>query len=261
MNVMRILFLLAFLIPDFAFSQQRSIALGSQFNYFRLRDEGMSPLRYQGAGFGINSEYNIVKDERLQSLRLDLHYARIKHGQKYFGPLHNGVFSLSYSYLFPINLNQPVKLKAGISADLLTAFRYHPWFLNSAINYDIFFSMAPAFSVSKTIATTEKNPLTFEYFVAVPLAAFVLRPAYASPFLTGLQSFNTEYQTGIIRSIRFQTLPSFIRFQNRASMIAPLGKNTIRMSYEWGIYNIRGYNPVIVAHHAFYLSYIFILKG
>jgi hypothetical protein len=257
--MMKILLIFLLMFPRLLIADERTFDLGANYNFFRLRDKGMSPLLYDGPGFGISGFYTLLKRDQLHLLRANIFYGKIKHHQRYFGPLLNSRISLEYSYLRTFSEGENVSLKAGITNEFVTAFRYHPWFLNSAFNYDIFLTASPSFYAAKKVPAGAAV-LNFDYQLYLPLLAFVIRPAYAMPLPDGLQTFDSEYQPAILRSINVMTINRFLRFQNRISASAPLGRNALRMSYEWGFYRIRTNNEVTVANHAFTITWTKILR-
>ncbi|MBA3899054.1 MAG: hypothetical protein H0X62_02415 [Bacteroidetes bacterium] len=235
----------------------QNLGVGAGGAYITVRDEGISVLNYHNFGAGIGSYFESYRNSVYNRLLLDVSYAKAMQGMTNVGILHTGKVDLLYSHFFRLKKPSETAFYIGGSIGITGGYRYQPFFLNSAHNYDISNPIGFSFLANHNFTIFNKG-MSLQYWFDIPLIAAVLKPAYASPLPDGLQNFEVELQDGYLRSIRILTLNRYTRFRNQISLQIPLTeKNQLRISYDWDFYRILHQNPLYFSGHNFNLLYVF----
>ncbi|MDQ3193297.1 MAG: hypothetical protein M3Q58_17070 [Bacteroidota bacterium] len=256
----RILLFILIITPCLVKAQSvnRFLKTGIGTGFLSVRDKGMSPLLYTGAGYFSSQAYVSVSEKKTNSLKLDLTYGRVKN--KKFGILHNSRVEITYSHLRKVINNERLDLFIGGSLGFLGAYRYQPFFLNSAHNYEIIQSVEITTSANYVVPLYQKN-IIFSGSINIPIISAVIRPAYASPLPNGFQTFSYEFTEAYWRSNEMMTLNRFIRINTCFSANYPIfERDLMSLSYSWDFYTIQTENPVIFAGHTVLLSFFIYLK-
>ena len=263
MKKFQFLLLLIFLIiPLLLYAQKKNRCLitSGGLGYLKVRDIGMSPLLYSGLGYLVFSSYEFSSEKKFNFINFNLTYGKIKHTKSEWGVLHNGRVEINYTHLRNIANYRNTSISIGGSFSFLSVYRYQPYFLNSAHNYEIIHSLGLTASINHFILIDEK-PLNITCTVNTPVISAVIRPSYASPLPEGLQTFKIDLAEAYIKSVNLLSLRKYIRLNNVLSANYPLFKKHImRLSYGWEFYRINTINPVIYGENSILLSVIIKLK-
>lgn len=245
------------LIPCFIKAQEinRFITTGIGAGHISVRDLGMSPLLYSGVGYFSSFSYNKRSVKKIKTFELNIAYGKIKHKKSDVGILHNGRVEIKYDYFRNIVTKENYTFFLGANIGVLGGYRYQPFFLNSAHNYDIVHS-AGISSLFNYKFWINKKPLVLSSIINIPIISDVIRPAYASPLPEGLQTFRTELSEAYFKSIQLMSIRKFFRITNCMSANYPiLGNDKIGLSYQWEYFQIKTDNSVGFASQRMLLSY------
>ena len=240
--------------------KDRYIVTSAGLGYLKVRDIGMSPLLYSGSGYLVSSSYESYSEKKASFINFKLLYGKIKHTKSEWGVLHNGRLEINYIHLRKVTHYNNTSISAGGNFSFLSVYRYQPYFLNSAHNYEIIHSLGLTASINHTILIDEK-PLNISGTVNSPFISAVIRPAYASPLPEGLKNFETGLAEAYIKSLNLVSFRRYIRLNNILSANYPLfKKHIIRLSYGWDFYRLNTINTVVYVDNSILLALFIKLK-
>ncbi|HET6244745.1 MAG: hypothetical protein H0V01_02825 [Bacteroidetes bacterium] len=254
--------LILLVLPCFLKAQETKSIFnaGLGIGYLGVRDKGMSPFLYSGKGYFSSFTYQTFTEEKINSIDLNLGYGKIKHKKTEAGILHNGIVEISYKHLRGIIKKEKYTVFLGGGLGFFSAYRYQPFFLNSAHNYDIIHWAGVVALMNYEIPAHEKT-FVLSGSLVIPAFSGVIRPAYASPLPDGLQTFPAEVSDAYLKSIKFMSFNRFIRINSRFSVDYPVFKqHLLGLAYEWDFYSLKTENPVLFAGHKIMLSMLIKLR-
>lgn len=241
--------------PSFAFGSYLFSELGTGYGSFR--DEGTSPLRYQGFSLRTNTGVLIEKSKTSFELRYDLDYLAsfVPSGQL----MHHftGAMHLSYMHSIPVFKDPADILKAGGKLSASMDGSYNPAYENAAFNLDIFSSLNAKMQYSHAFIIPERKlkritlPKTHHAVVCgleFPLLLFNARPEYPYVMDGNSLSYDRHIFLGGFSLRSHVGLRSFLQ-----------NGNAFEISYVWQMYltGKRDIYPMEKAAHILKLSYYF----
>ena len=244
--------LLGLLYTSHGQTEKKHFILSSTaYTYQKVQDDAVSPLRYSGSAITLQTGHRYESTKTLSQVRLSFSKGLLKASNN---PDHSSSqmdligARISWTYLRKVKTwkEENLRLFLGAEWDNLAFWRQHNRYNNSAQNYD----GISALGISGTLQydfELWKRPFSLEYQASLPLLAYVIRPAYTTPFLDG--SFGSR---------EFASLNEFFMLNAELKLSYPLKNgNVLSLSYQWNAYTYTHLNEVQSATHTISLSSFF----
>jgi hypothetical protein len=234
--------------------------LNGGFTYQVIKDNAMSPVRYQGAlptlSFAIMRE---KQGKRLIEIRLPVQYGLIHARQmKEYASMKGNMFrcDLDYIYLRHTNLiKDSLKGEFFIGGSLHTFLdvKYMPQLDNSAIIYNNFNSLALSAAYWNAFKF-HKKILTHYHRISFPLLSYGTRPGYMNVYDV-TNPYHDDLLKAALSHARVCSVGSFGRMMIRNSLFYSIrGNNQLGITYEWQYYGASFTEQIRAASHAIMFS-------
>ncbi|MGB0524269.1 MAG: hypothetical protein ACPGJS_14970 [Flammeovirgaceae bacterium] len=241
--------------------KKRHFVFGLGMNYFNLKDDAMSPVRYTGSSFVFNLGTQKETSKWLSRVDFSLNAGALRsmyYEETERGKTLNLRMDLAYSRLQKIKTlgKSNVEWLLGGSVDTQAALRLHNQLDNSSGVYDSFTSLSASTAFRKSFEW-KKRQFQFSYQASIPFVTVVLRPSF-----NGLFNFvdpeSDFFQENLDRH-GFASFGSYFRLNNRYELAywTRGGQNQIRLGYQWDILRYQKLHQLVMAKHQFYLSSLF----
>lgn len=237
-----------------------------------LRDEALSPLRYQGIGLvGIIQYWKYKGDQRPASRRPA--FRRLVQNTLNFNAssytnavndnvIASFVFSYQHASLYPIGLQQKsMRLYVGGLVKPLLNIKTLPTNVNNAISYELITSLGASGLFQYTFELFHK-PFILSEQLSFPLLSLGLRPQYAWPSPTAV-----EEEGSLISDLQLGSWNRYFGITNQISLNFYTNKKIKRrvvkkvshqLSYAWNFYAMR--HPVLLQNASHTITYSRVLK-
>lgn len=252
------------------FPRYRLSQIGLSIN--TLRDEALSPLRYQGSGFAGAIQYWKYKgDQRPASQRLVQNTLNYGVSSYTNSANDNAIAALAFSYqhapLYPIALQHEdtrrgnVRLYVGGFARSLLNIKTLPTNVNNAVSYELITSLG-ASGLFQYAFTLFHEPVILSEQLSFPLLSLALRPQYAWPAPTVVEeggSLISDLQFGSWnRHFGITNQISLNFYTNKKRKRRVMKKVSHQLSYTWNFYTMR--HPVLLQNASHTITYSRVLK-
>jgi len=205
---------------------------------YQARDEYQSPLTYNGYAFSRGVGYNIVKDDRMKSGRLNWLGGDLSNRAPHKNTLNYNGLNYQHNQLYNVKDQSSFSYFVGISLKTIFGFR-------SKTNRGQFDT---AVSLSLVGAATYKEAAddrwSHEAVLSVPFFAWSVRPRYTAP------AYSRSKAKWKGPSHLFMTIPKYFGFDFQIGSQWEMNNgNAFRLNYESQYYQILPLHPVRVFNH------------
>lgn len=261
---------LSFLFSIFwltAYPQQQAIKgiylnAGPGLSYYKVRDVGMSPLLYKGSAGLVNLALYDIRDKGRHLVNANFLYGKVKPSiypdlsQSYARLLR---IDFDYSYLRQIkswNSEETILFAGGIW-QTFQSVKKQVVYTNNAFNNTFVTSLGPSFMILQYINREKRNYLlTFQ--ASMPVIAFIQRPSFAFSLADGAYNSNNSYLDNFFSSLKPVTLNNYQRISTSLNLFYLLKNgNTIKLGYNWDLYNYSPANHIISGSHEIVIATVF----
>lgn len=266
-----LLFLLAFACSTFVYGQDKDsldikaqkhkfyLSLGSGYTHQSVRDQGISPLRYDGSQATFLGE--LVDKTRFgeHSLQGRFDFGEITSEQSGASmAIYRG--SGSYRYLRTLK-KTPLKklnLSVGGSFEGYWNLRQHLSFSNNAYNNEFYLNLGPSARAAYSFGLFRQK-FGVTYTAQMPLVNYVVRPGFSGTYFDDFVNNQTEGIKGALKSGYFAGMKQYFRFQNELNLEYFLkGGNGLKLGYIWDYYSLKSnFNPINAGYRTIQLSLIY----
>ena len=229
--------------------------------YFYMRDEGMSPLIYQGFNFTANSRIQWRNNKMRHGINYHFVYGNLKTQRHPTNPsqVENLRMELDHYYVRHTYEDESTGINVflGGSVNVLGTMRSHQRFGNNALNYDGVFSLNVNALAEYDFQLWSRD-FELSYRVFIPVYGYVFRPSYATSVPGGFINQQGSDFRAALESGHHATVNQFFRWNNTLELNYSLKNgNRLRLSYVWDYYSIAKTHPVKVAMHQVLIGTMF----
>ncbi len=250
-----------------AYSQQQLLKgiylnAGPGLSYYKVRDEGMSPLLYKGSAGLVNLGIYDIRNKGRHIVNANFLFGKIK-------PSIYPDLSQSYANLMRIDIDYSYQriikswnsgkttLFAGGNWQTFQAVKKQVVYSNNAFNNTFVTSLAPSVMILQKI-TGEKRNYLLTLQVSIPIFALIQRPSYAFSLADRAYENNNNYFRNFIRSLKPATINHYQRINSSLTLLYMLKNgNAIKFGYNWNLYNYSPQNQVISGIHELVIATVF----
>ena len=266
----KIIYISFFLFISFwinAYPQQQSLEgiylnAGPGWSYYKVRDEGMSPLLYKGSAGLVNLALYDIRKKGRHLLHANFIYGKIK-------PSIYPDLSQSYANLMRIDIDYSYQrfvkswhsgktvLFIGLNWQTFQTVKKQAVYSNNAFNNTFVTSLGPSIMVLQRI-TGEKRNYLLTFQASVPVFALIQRPSFAFSIADGAYNNSYSYFNNFLKSLRPTTLNHYQRINTSLTLFYMLKNgNAIKLGYNWDLYNYMPFNHVISGSHELVVATVF----
>lgn len=227
-----------------------------------IRDQALSPLLYQGAGFQWMLQYWKYKNGQVL-----VQNTSTANSATYTNQANDNVISLfGYGYqhmrLYPLALRHPqMQLYVGGFLHPFFNVKLLPGNINNVVSYDFLGSLG-ASSLLQYQFTLFRRKFILSDQLSLPLLALILRPPFAWPVPTAVEEEGrllADLQLGSWNRYFGLTNQVYLNFYtNKKRKGQVVKKVSQQLSYTWNYYTIPKANPLQTATHS--ITYSRVLK-